>query len=196
MCSSEDHVLENKNLAKPCLHQEKKCVQCEQVFTTADNRHALYSGTYYGTYTKSVDQDNESSGAGESSGTGESSGLSKWVIPGQQTHLVKYSVNGVFKGQTRFSYSFDEGDKCYTKRLVKKQPTVDGNFLKEEKKVEEKKEDEKTCLDKQNIKQHQTTNTIGNDVKSSSEKLTSILKQKKVSFLTRPLINISVCRCL
>lgn len=175
MDSKDSKLRDNESLVKPCPHYEKKCVQCEQVFATndtVDKRRALYSGTYYGTYTKSIDKRDESSGVCENSGT------SKWVIPGQRAHMVKYSVNGVLKGQTRFSYSFDEDDKCYTRRIVKKQTAIDDHSFKED-----KKED---SLDEQNKKKQSPTISTddrlhSHQVKTSSVKLAAILKKKKVS---------------
>merc|ERR1712048_364271 len=120
---------------EPCLHQQKKCVCCGQIFTdgaeetetkrtestTTDRRRRMSSGTFFGTFMKSIDETNLEEGEEKEEKVddqpeNEAPVYNDWSVPGKYSNLVKYSVNGVMKGQTRYSYDVDEKQPSSPKR--------------------------------------------------------------------------------
>ena len=112
-----------------CEHSEKRCTKCGEIFTktspasapdvvdTTSRRRFSSSGTYYGTYMKSID---ESSYFGDEENKEDEKEIedegctnkpkkepltpAQSPPPNRCSYLVKYSVNGVFQGQTRLSF--------------------------------------------------------------------------------------------
>ncbi|XP_066932072.1 micronuclear linker histone polyprotein-like isoform X1 [Clytia hemisphaerica] len=130
-----------QDFIKQCLHEEKKCTNCGKIFTVESPNHTpvrktLSSGTYYGTYTRSVDRDGSKDTVSES----EVSDTDWSCNRGRCSYLVKYSVNGVFKGQTRFSYNsvgFDDGASSLRQSSVTSIGSSFGAFEEEASSVEE-----------------------------------------------------------
>lgn len=199
-----------ETFTKPCIHHEKKCTKCGQTFIqeteknekAVEQRRKLSSGTFYGTFMKSIDEH----GAEKNNVDDSTTVINKddWLSQESErcTYLVKYSVNGVFKGQTRFSYDFDDKEPRLSKQSNTSTSSLEPNsenesenddlFLETEEEgeiteeVTEKKpteivNEQKEAKDKQEAKQEEENGDIEIREKTEKEKPQASDKRRNFS---------------